>query len=55
MPGSHSVYVMATKQTPTELSDSLASSVPSGAGFMVEATQPLGSNGIAWAYVLARM
>lgn len=43
-------YIIATKQTPIELSDTLARI---GTGFTVDVTRPLGSSGIAFAYVLS--
>jgi len=48
------VYIIATKQTPSDLSQSLSKAAVSGGGtgFLVEATHPLGTKGIAWAYVL---
>jgi len=55
------VYVLATKQAPADLAQTLAraAAVSNGQGagsagaFAVEATRPLGSKGIAWAYVLS--
>eukprot|EP00928_Gymnodinium_smaydae_P070823 TRINITY_DN5457_c0_g7_i1.p1 TRINITY_DN5457_c0_g7~~TRINITY_DN5457_c0_g7_i1.p1 ORF type:complete len:374 (+),score=58.02 TRINITY_DN5457_c0_g7_i1:76-1197(+) len=58
------VYIVATKQKPKELAQTLAllavdaapgSAFASGSPglFHVEATQPLGDAGVAWAYVLA--
>jgi len=42
-------YIIVTKQTPLELSDTLAQV---RAEFTVEASRPLGSKGVAWSYVL---
>eukprot|EP00442_Polarella_glacialis_P048171 CAMPEP_0115070034 /NCGR_PEP_ID=MMETSP0227-20121206/12887_1 /TAXON_ID=89957 /ORGANISM="Polarella glacialis, Strain CCMP 1383" /LENGTH=361 /DNA_ID=CAMNT_0002456499 /DNA_START=66 /DNA_END=1148 /DNA_ORIENTATION=- len=42
------VYVIATKQTPAELSDTLRKIDQGPNAFHVEATRPLGSSGIAW-------
>lgn len=51
-PPQRGVYVVATKQSPGLLSETLAKAARSGASFAVDATQPLGTSGIAWAYVL---
>jgi len=47
-------YVLVTKQRPSQFSQTLVH-IAAGAGsrFHVEATLPLGSEGVAWAYVLA--
>jgi heterodisulfide reductase subunit A-like polyferredoxin len=54
------VYVVATKQAPAEMSETLAAASlaaskagrPFSTAFFVQATRPLGTSGIAWAYVL---
>jgi len=43
------VYIIVTKQTPVQLSETLAKA---RAQFLVETSQPLGKTGIAWSYVL---
>lgn len=55
-PPARGVYIVATKQTPLELSRTLADAAAAGVdgtSFIVEATHPLGRSGVAWAYVLA--
>lgn len=55
-PPQQGVYIIGTKQTPAELSQTLAKAFQDGGcPFHVEATRPLGSSGVAWAYVLSQV
>lgn len=51
-PPKQGTYIIVTKQTPRELSDTLRLAGPVGTKFAVEASVHLGGKGIAWAYVL---
>lgn len=52
-PPAQGIYAVVTKQTPKELVQSLRKAGKIGASFAVEASQPIGDKGIAWAYVLS--
>ncbi|CAK0867295.1 unnamed protein product [Prorocentrum cordatum] len=59
-PPQRGLYVVVTKQNPGQLAAALArvaAAAPGGAGgrFAVEASRPLGSSGLAWAYVLVAL